>query len=99
MDSRQTRVTTMHKVDLTCARCGAHISELPFEPTEGRPVYCAECNRAHFQQRRQRRQGGRRYQVNVKCASCGRTITELPFEPRNGAPVYCRDCYRQQRDK
>jgi len=27
----------------TCADCGKEITELPFEPTAGRPVYCKEC--------------------------------------------------------
>lgn len=39
-------------VDLTCARCGTHISELPFQPTGDRKVYCAECNRSYWQDKR-----------------------------------------------
>jgi CxxC-x17-CxxC domain-containing protein len=27
----------------TCSGCGSEITELPFEPTPGRPVYCKEC--------------------------------------------------------
>jgi len=30
----------MHTV--TCAECGAE-TQVPFEPTEGRPVYCRDC--------------------------------------------------------
>jgi len=26
-----------------CSDCGKEITELPFEPTLGRPVYCQEC--------------------------------------------------------
>lgn len=37
-DSSQPR--QMHTV--TCAACGAE-TQVPFEPTEGRPVYCREC--------------------------------------------------------
>ena len=29
-----------------CADCGA-TTEVPFEPTQGRPVYCKECFEAH----------------------------------------------------
>lgn len=29
----------------TCAKCGKPC-EVPFQPTEGRPVYCADCFRA-----------------------------------------------------
>ena len=30
----------------TCAKCGAAITELPFEPDGTRPVYCRDCHRA-----------------------------------------------------
>lgn len=33
----------MHKGNWTCSDCGKEITELPFEPTPGRPVYCKEC--------------------------------------------------------
>ena len=35
---------TMHKA--TCADCGNEC-EVPFEPKEGRPVYCRDCYRNH----------------------------------------------------
>ena len=34
----------MHKV--TCSDCGQE-TEVPFKPTEGRPVYCRECYQKH----------------------------------------------------
>ena len=34
----------MHKV--TCSDCGNEC-EVPFEPKEGRPVYCRECYQKH----------------------------------------------------
>lgn len=34
----------MHKA--TCADCGSEC-EVPFKPTEGKPVYCRECYRKH----------------------------------------------------
>jgi len=42
----------MHKA--TCADCGKEC-EVPFKPTEGRPVYCREC----YQKHRKPRSGGR----------------------------------------
>jgi len=31
--------------ELTCAKCGKPIEELPFQPlTSSRPIYCQECN-------------------------------------------------------
>ena len=38
----------MHKT--TCSECGQEC-EVPFKPTEGKPVYCREC----FQKRKPRR--------------------------------------------
>lgn len=41
---RRERIREMHEA--VCADCGK-TTEIPFEPTEGRPVYCDECFRAH----------------------------------------------------
>lgn len=35
----------MYQVDLKCAECGTHISQLPFEPRGDRPVFCFDCNK------------------------------------------------------
>lgn len=94
----------MFAVDLTCAKCGAHISQLPFQPSGDRPVYCASCNR-EFRQSKTGGMGGgmsraprQMYSVNLTCASCGAAITQLPFEPRGDKPVYCRDCMQARRN-
>ncbi|MBD3171462.1 hypothetical protein GF326_03215 [Candidatus Bathyarchaeota archaeon] len=39
----------MHKI--TCSDCGNE-AEVPFKPTEGRPVYCQECYKKHRPERR-----------------------------------------------
>lgn len=31
-------------MNLTCATCGVAITELPFQPSGDRPVYCRDCN-------------------------------------------------------
>jgi CxxC-x17-CxxC domain-containing protein len=38
--NNDSRPREMHTV--TCADCGTE-TQVPFEPTEGRPVYCREC--------------------------------------------------------
>lgn len=41
----------MFQGDWTCADCGAKITELPFEPSPDRPIYCRDCwakRRARF---------------------------------------------------
>lgn len=98
----------MFDVDLTCAKCGAHISQLPFQPSGDRPVYCSDCNRAFRQTRDDRggrggfggRSAGPRqmYSVNLSCASCGTAITQLPFQPTGDKPVYCRECMQARRN-
>ncbi|MDO8509588.1 MAG: hypothetical protein Q7S24_00415 [bacterium] len=102
----------MFDVDLACAKCGAHISQLPFQPSGDRPVYCSDCNRAFRQTNRDDRGGSRggfgargastgprqMFSVNLSCASCGQAITQLPFQPTGDKPVYCRDCMQARRN-
>jgi CxxC-x17-CxxC domain-containing protein len=45
------RPREMHKI--TCSDCGAE-AEVPFKPTEGKPVYCRECYQKHRPPRRDR---------------------------------------------
>jgi len=75
-----------------CAECGKEC-EIPFEPTEGRPVRCDDCfkkNRGKFS-----KGGNRRRDFNVVCARCGKSTT-VPFKPVQGKPVLCRDCFKKQ---
>lgn len=99
----------MFNVDLSCAKCGAHISQLPFQPSGDRPVYCSDCNRA-FRQTRGDAGGNsfgggmsraprQMFQVNLTCAGCGTAITELPFEPKGDRPVYCKACMMSRRNQ
>lgn len=88
----------------TCSECGAEITELPFEPTGDRPLFCRDCHSKRMDSRRPRGGGNfrrerRMFQGNWKCAGCGCEITELPFEPKDGSEVYCRDCYRKNREE
>lgn len=93
----------MFDVDLSCAECNTAITQLPFEPTGDKPVYCTNCLRA----RRQARGGNdnrgfnraprQMYQVNEKCSECGTSITQLPFQPTGGKPLYCFDCVKARR--
>jgi len=93
----------MYDVNLTCAKCGAHISQLPFQPSGDRPVYCSDCNRAYRDSRRDNNRGHRAprqmYDVDIECAGCGAHISQLPFQPTGDKPVYCQDCMRNRRDR
>ncbi|OHA64762.1 MAG: hypothetical protein A2667_00685 [Candidatus Wildermuthbacteria bacterium RIFCSPHIGHO2_01_FULL_47_27] len=41
----------MVKGNWKCSECGAEITELPFQPSGDRPLYCKEC---HAKRRNQR---------------------------------------------
>ena len=34
----------MYQGNWKCSECGAEITELPFEPSGDRPLYCRECH-------------------------------------------------------
>ena len=42
---KQQRRENRQMYDATCAQCGA-ATQVPFQPTQGRPVYCMDCFRA-----------------------------------------------------
>ena len=41
----------MYKGHWKCSECGKEITELPFEPSADRPVYCTDCWRKKRQDR------------------------------------------------
>lgn len=79
-----------------CAECKEEC-EIPFNPTEGRPVKCDACFRKGRDNHGVRGgfDGGRRERrdFHVVCADCGRATT-VPFKPTQGKPVLCRDCFK-----
>jgi len=89
----------MYDVDLKCTKCGAHITQLPFQPSGDRPVYCADCNRAYRESRQNDDKAPRQmFDVDVDCAGCGKKITQLPFQPSGDKPIYCRECLQARRN-
>ena len=62
-----------------CSDCGKEC-EVPFKPTEGRPVYCRDCFRKHQPEDRQR---GRRFLVRDHRP---RTV---PQTSEAGKPTFC----------
>lgn len=77
------------KFKAVCVDCGEEC-DIPFEPTEGRPVKCDDCfrkGRGGFRQNRNRQRD-----FNVICAECGKATT-VPFKPVQGKPVLCRNCF------
>jgi len=99
----------MFEVNIDCAECGKKITELPFEPTSGRDVFCSDCLRAKRGNNRRDGRGSdrggrgsdrgerRMYDVDVNCADCGTHISQLPFQPRSDGDIYCFDCNKKRR--
>ncbi|MEK7084847.1 MAG: CxxC-x17-CxxC domain-containing protein [Patescibacteria group bacterium] len=93
----------MYDVNIACAECGTMITQLPFQPSGDRPVYCTNCLRNRRPARTSGGFGGgsrpprQMYDVDVTCAQCGVRITQLPFQPSGDRPVYCMDCNRARR--
>lgn len=89
--------------DATCAQCGNQ-TQVPFQPSGDRPVYCYNC----FRDMRKNSPGGPsgggggggprgdRQMFDSKCSNCG-AATQVPFRPTEGRPVYCNDCFRKMR--
>ena len=85
-----------------CSDCKQEC-EIPFKPTEGRPVKCNDC----FRKGRPQRGGfggGRgnfnrreRRDFDVTCSKCGKETT-VPFKPTQGKPVLCRECYKNSKN-
>ena len=82
-----------------CSDCGEEC-EVPFKPTEGKPVRCRDCfmkgrsfnrNRGGFNRDR-----GPRQMHKAVCGECKKDC-EVPFKPTEGKPVLCRDCYKKSK--
>ncbi len=94
----------MFQVNEVCAECGKAITELPFQPSGDKPIYCSDCLRARRASRPMGRGGmnnnrGPRqmFPVDVNCSQCGTHISQLPFQPSGDRPIYCFECNKARR--
>lgn len=90
--------SSMHQA--TCSECGQDC-EIPFKPSNGRPVFCSKCfekqnggsRQSNFGSDRPNRFGfddKKTYQA--VCDKCGQDC-QLPFRPTAGKPVFCDNCF------
>ena len=92
---------SMHQA--TCSECGQDC-EIPFKPSNGRPVFCSKCfekqSGASSNSRPMSFGGERRERFNFDdkqmhsavCAKCGKDC-QVPFRPSAGKPVFCDNCF------
>jgi CxxC-x17-CxxC domain-containing protein len=85
----------------TCSDCGKDC-EVPFKPTEGKPVRCSECFKKNRPQRsfnnnRNRFDRRPREMHKATCSDCGKQC-EVPFKPTEGKPVRCKECFAASRN-
>ena len=97
----------------TCSDCGK-ACEVPFKPTEGKPVRCQDCFRKNKPQRsfggrdggNNRRFGGnnnrfgndRPREMHKATCSDCGKECEVPFKPSGDKPVRCRECFQKTRN-
>jgi CxxC-x17-CxxC domain-containing protein len=89
-----------------CSDCGAKC-EVPFKPTEGKPIRCRDCFKKSRPFNRngggnRRFGGGNRFNDRPRemhkavCSECKQQC-EVPFKPTEGKSVLCKDCYRKSK--
>jgi len=92
----------------TCADCG-NACEIPFRPTNGRPVYCRDCFKKHSPDEgrgadagrgnrsysRDNSRGGDRPMFDAVCDNCGNDC-KIPFQPREGKDTLCSKCFEEK---
>lgn len=91
----------------TCDQCG-NSCQVPFRPTQGKPVYCSNCfetkggrGRDNFKRRDfarggyQDRDSGRSRMHQAVCDECGKNC-EVPFRPTPGKPIFCSNCFEDK---
>ncbi|MBN2735818.1 MAG: hypothetical protein JXR70_02480 [Spirochaetales bacterium] len=80
-----------------CDQCGANC-EIPFKPTQGKPVLCSNCfehkPRDNSGERRTSNRETSKYQAI--CDSCGNEC-EVPFKPTKGKPIFCDACFESKK--
>jgi len=95
-----------------CSDCGADC-EVPFKPTEGKPVRCRDCFAKNRPQRSfggghsgggrfgggRRFGGGDRGPRQMFKATCADCgqECEVPFKPTQGKPVRCKECFAKSK--
>ncbi|MFA5080813.1 MAG: CxxC-x17-CxxC domain-containing protein [Candidatus Paceibacterota bacterium] len=85
-----------------CSDCNKKC-EVPFKPSEDKPVYCSRCfsirEETSFSDKsrggnRERPKFQEKVMFNTICDKCGKRF-EIPFKPFGDKPVYCNECFEK----
>lgn len=82
----------------TCDKCRMNC-EVPFRPTNGRPVFCSNCFESNRGSEGQRFSSNSedRQMFDAVCDECGNSC-KVPFQPSSGKPIYCSNCFEGKRE-
>ena len=86
----------MHRA--ICDKCKKEC-EVPFRPTNGKPVFCSNCfdrNQGFESSRPSLRSEDSRSMYDAVCDDCGNNC-QVPFQPSGGKPVFCSNCFGQKK--
>ncbi len=97
-DNTRTNSQTQ-KYSATCTQCGQHC-QIPFKPTEGRPVYCSNCfalqqnddSQTDTKKSFKSDFSSHKPKFQAECHKCGKNC-EVPFRPLPGKKVFCSECF------
>lgn len=88
-----------------CDKCRMNC-EVPFRPTNGRPIYCSNCfesnrgsdeRRPFFGSPRGGAGGEDRQMFEAVCDECHNNC-RVPFRPTSGKPIYCSNCFGDKKE-
>jgi CxxC-x17-CxxC domain-containing protein len=100
MDNQQGGdIKPKHQGNWSCGKCGASITELPFEPSPERlnQLQCFDCHKKAREARGGNSGPREMHEGNWTCAGCGKAITQLPFKPNSTEGLKCIDCFKSSK--
>lgn len=82
----------------TCDKCRMNC-EVPFRPTNGRPIFCSNCFESNrgSDERRPSFGGEDRQMFEAVCDECHNNC-RVPFRPTSGKPIYCSNCFGDKKE-
>ena len=82
----------------TCDKCRMNC-DVPFRPTNGRPIFCSNCFESNrgSDERRPSFGGEDRQMFEAVCDECHNNC-KVPFRPSNDKPIYCSNCFGDKKE-